>query len=151
MDTLSVRQARAIALRAQGFGDRELAKQCRRDPAAMLDRLGALQLDAVSVVVRPQDVVPFSRTGHYDVAAMYDAVYAQRRGFEYWGHEASWLPMAEFRYFLPRMQRFRERDWWQRGMAEFGTVAAEVLARIRRDGPVTSADFEDTRPARRAG
>jgi hypothetical protein len=151
MDTLSVRQARAIALRAQGFGDQELAKRCRRDPAAMLDRLGALQLDAVSVVVRPQDVVPFSRTDTYDVPAMYDAIYAQRRGFEYWGHEASWLPMAEYRYFLPRMRRFRERDWWQRGMEEFGTVAAEILERIRTDGPVVSADFEDTRRERQGG
>jgi uncharacterized protein len=151
MDTLSARQARAIALRAQGFGDRELAKRCRRDPAALLDHLGAIQLDSVSVVVRPQDVVPFSRTGSYDVLAMYDAVYAQRRGFEYWGHEASWLPMAEYRYFLPRMAKFREADWWQRRMEEFGTVAAEVLERIRRDGPVVSADFADTRPERRGG
>jgi hypothetical protein len=150
MDTLSARQARAIALRAQGFGDGELARRCRRDPAAMLDRLGALQLDSVSVVVRPQDVVPFSRTGSYDVAAMYHAVYEQRRGFEYWGHEASWLPMAEYRYFLPRMQRFRETDWWQRRMEEFGKVAGEVLERIRTDGPVVSSDFEDTRPKERA-
>jgi len=148
MDTLTSRQARAIALRAQGFGDKDLVRRCRKDPAAMLDYLGAIQLDSVSVVVRPQDVVPFSRTGSYDVAAMYDAVYAQRRGFEYWGHEASWLPVAEYRYFLPRMAKFRESDWWQRRMGEFEKVAAEVLERIRMDGPVASSDFEDTRPER---
>ena len=117
----------------------------------MLDHLGALQLDSVSIVARPQDVVPFSRTGAYDVPAMYRAVYDERRGFEYWGHEASWLPMAEYRYYLPRMRRYREGNWWQRRMDEFGAVAAEVLERIRRDGPVASSDFEDTRSERRGG
>jgi uncharacterized protein YcaQ len=151
MATLSLQQAQAIALRAQGFGDRELVRQCRRDPAAMLDYLGAIQLDSVSVVVRPQDVVPFSRTGTYDVAAMYDTIYTQRRGFEYWGHEASWLPMGDYRYFRPRMAKFQAHDWWQRQLGEYASVAAEVLERIRKDGPVSSADFADNRPHRRAG
>ena len=55
------------------------------------------------MVARTQDLVPFARLGPCSVPEMWRAVYAERRGFEYWGHAASWLPMAEYRYFRPRM------------------------------------------------
>ncbi|HEV2121516.1 MAG TPA: crosslink repair DNA glycosylase YcaQ family protein, partial [Chloroflexota bacterium] len=119
-----------------------------RRPIDVLDHLGVLQLDSVSVISRPQDMVPFSRIGAYDRAAMHRAVYAEKRGFEYWGHEASWLPMAEYRYFLPRMQRLKGSDWWSRRMEQNRELAQYVLDRIRAEGPLTSADFEDPRPQR---
>src|SRR5919197_3345622 len=149
METLSGRQARALALRAQGFGDRDLAKRCRRDPAAMLDRLGAIQLDSVSVVVRPQDVVPFSRTGSYDVAAMYRAVYEERRGFEYWGHEASWLPIDLYRHFHFRRGWFRVREGWRGTFRPtFRPLYDHIRERILVEGPLGSAAFEEDRPER---
>src|ERR1700687_3283652 len=101
--SLSLRQARALALRAQGFGDERLV-----EPIAVLDRLGAIQLDSVNVVARSHEIVPFSRLGPRSLAGMYQAIYRERRGFEYWGHLASWLPMAEYRYFLPRMEAIRQ-------------------------------------------
>jgi uncharacterized protein YcaQ len=143
--SLSAQDARALALRAQGFGDRQLSP---KRPIELLDRLGVMQLDSVSVLARPQEVVPFSRLGAFDVAAMHRAVYAAKGGFEYWGHEASWLPMADYRYFLPRMRRYRESAWWQRRMASLGDVPRQVLERIRSEGHLSSAAFEDPRPQR---
>ena len=55
-------------------------------------------------------LVPFSRLGPFSTAALQRSVYAERRGFEYWGHMASWLPMADYRYFLPRMEAIRQWD-----------------------------------------
>src|SRR5262245_5133017 len=142
--SLSLRQARAIALRAQGFGDRSL-----RRPVDVLDRLGAIQLDSVNVLARSQDIVPFSRIGPHPVAQMYQAIYAQRRGFEYWGHEASWLPIDLYRHFQFRRECFRVHHGWRGSFRPtFQPLYDHIRERIRVEGPLGSVAFEDDRPGR---
>jgi uncharacterized protein YcaQ len=143
LDPLTASEARALTLRAQGFAGPLAAP---REPIDVLDLLGAIQLDSVNVVARTQDLVPFARLGPCSVPGMWRAIYAERRGFEYWGHAASWLPMAEYRYFRPRMARFRERHREYR--EAHGALVAEVLGRIRDEGPLGAAAFEDPRPER---
>ena len=140
-ETILADEARGLALRAQGFG-----KAWQGGGITVLDRLGVLQLDSVNVVARPHEVVPFSRMGAFSVAAMADAVYKRRRGFEYWGHAASWLPMAEYRYFVPRMARHRAHKPWVAYRREHAAEFVHVLRRLRAEGPLTSEAFEDTRP-----
>jgi uncharacterized protein YcaQ len=143
---LSLVEARAAALRAQGFG----ARWEKRDPARLLEHLGAIQLDSVNVLARSQDLIPFARMGPCAVARMHAAVYGERRGFEYWGHAASWLPMADFRWFLARKRKMREesRRWWRDARAKNAHLYDGVLARVREEGPLTSAAFEDPRGKR---
>jgi uncharacterized protein YcaQ len=141
---LSLRQARAVALRAQGFGDRSL-----RRPVDVLDRLGVIQLDSVNVLARTHDIVPFSRIGPYALPAMYGAVYADRRGFEYWGHEASWLPIDLYRHFDFRRRLFRERETWRGTFrSTFQPLYDHIRERIRTEGPLGSVAFEDDRSER---
>jgi uncharacterized protein len=142
---LKAEEALAIALRTQAFGDASLF-----EPIAVLDRLGAIQLDSVNVLARNHLLVPFARLGAYSIEQLHSAIYKQKRGFEYWGHMASWLPMAEYRYFLPRMARMRasSRGWWQRVRAEHAELYPLVLERIRAEGPLGAAAFEDPRAAR---
>jgi uncharacterized protein YcaQ len=139
---LSAAAARAIVLRAQGFG----VMAAGAAPVDVLDRLGAIQLDSVNAIARSQELVPASRLGPCSLAALVHEVYAQRRGFEYWGHAASWLPTADYRYFLPRMAYYRERHRDYR--EEHAVLLGEVLARIRGEGPLGAAAFEDPRPGR---
>jgi len=143
--SLSAEEARALAVRAQGFGDSTLI-----EPIDLLDRLGAIQLDSVNVLARNHLLVPFARLGPYSVGALHDSIYIQRRGFEYWGHQASWLPMAEYRYFLPRMLRTRAtaRGWWPGVRAEHAELYPRVLERVRAEGPLGAAAFEDPRGGR---
>ncbi len=145
LPSLSAEEARALALRAQGVGHGWTG-----EPFEVLERLGAIQLDSVNVLARSHHIVPFSRLGPHGVEAMHAAIYGERRGFEYWGHEASWLPMAEYRYFLPRMQRMREtaRGWWTRIRTEHGELYGPILDRVRAEGPLGAADFEDPRKNR---
>jgi uncharacterized protein YcaQ len=132
-------------LRAQGFGapPGEAAIE-------LLEQLGAIQLDSVNVVARSQELVPFARLGAYSVTGLSGAIYEQRRGFEYWGHMASWLPIADFRYFLPRMERMRRssRGWWSRIRTEHAALYPLVLERVRNEGPIGAAVFEDPRERR---
>jgi uncharacterized protein YcaQ len=143
--SLSAEEARGLALRAQHFGDPRLA-----EPIDVLDQLGAIQLDSVNVLARNHLLVPFARLGPYSTETLHDSIYRQKRGFEYWGHMASWLPMAEYRYFLPRMARLREtsRGWWQRVRAQNAELYPLVLERVRAEGPLGAAAFDDPRGGR---
>jgi uncharacterized protein YcaQ len=119
-----------------------------REPIDVLERLGAIQLDSVNVLARSHEIVPFSRLGPCSLAAMQQAIYRERRGFEYWGHVASWLPMAEYRYFIPRMEAIRQRGWSWREESEYAHLFPLILDRIRAEGPLSSAAFEDPRGGR---
>src|SRR6202049_4037585 len=126
--TLSAEEARGLALRAQCFGDSTVT-----EPVDLLEQLGAIQIDSVNILARNHLLVPFSRLGPYSVSALPTAIYQQRRGFEYWGHMASWLPMAEYRYFLPRMMRMREtgRGWGLQARTENAAPDTLGLDRVR--------------------
>ncbi|HEX5417124.1 MAG TPA: crosslink repair DNA glycosylase YcaQ family protein [Chloroflexota bacterium] len=141
--TLSLTEARALVLRAQGFDVARLVA-----PSDVLAHLGAIQLDSVNVLARSHEIVPFSRLGPCSSADLHRAVYRERRGFEYWGHVASLLPMAEYRYFLPRMEVIRARGWWWGEHSEHSQLIPRILERIRAEGPLGSAAFEDPRERR---
>jgi len=143
--SLTAAEVRGLALRAQGFGDTSLV-----EPIDVLERLGAIQLDSVNVLARNHLLVPFARIGPYSTADLDVSIYTQRRGFEYWGHMASWLPMHEYRYFLPRMARMREstRGWWGRIRAEHAEIYPILLDRVRAEGALGAAAFEDPRGGR---
>ncbi len=104
--------ARKIALAAQGFADpRPAGRIDRRHFRRMFRQVGLLQLDSVNVVARAHYLTTFARLGPYDPVAL-DA-YTARSGeiFEYWGHEASLLPVERHRLFRWRMA---EREPWHR-------------------------------------
>jgi uncharacterized protein len=143
--SLSALEARALFLRAQLFGH-----EPGLDAIDVLDRLGAIQMDSVNVLARNHLLIPFARVGSYGVDGLHEAIYGQRRGFEYWGHMASWLPIHEYRYFLPRMQRMRHeaRGWWKQIREENAALYPLVMERIRSEGALGAAAFEDPRGGR---
>src|SRR5262245_26436642 len=85
---LSAAEARRIAIAAQGLASPRPARVTARDLRAMIERLGAVQIDSVNVLVRSHYLPAWSRLGRYDTAA-FDALghRAPRTVFEYWGHE----------------------------------------------------------------
>ena len=118
MRSLSLAAARRIALAAQGFDRaRPAARRDLRQVGRVLDRVGLVQLDSVNVLVRSHYLPLFSRLGPYaDRAARPRRVTARRRTlFEYWGHEASLLPVALQPLLRWRMERAKRGE---------GTVAA---------------------------
>jgi uncharacterized protein len=143
--SLSADESRGLALRAQRFGDAGAL-----EPIDLLDALGAIQMDSVNILARNHLLVPFARLGPYSTSELHSAIYHDKRGFEYWGHMASWLPMAEYRYFLPRMERMRatSRGWWERVRTEHAELYPLVLERIRAEGPLGAAAFDDPRGGR---
>jgi len=148
-DTLSLAQARRIALAAQGFGmprpETVTGSHLRRTVA----RLGLHQIDSVNVLARAHYLPAFSRLGSYDRTLLDRAAWGpkrERRLFEYWAHEASLLPLALHPLLRWRMDEAdRGLRGWTR-LKEFAQArraeAEAVLARIRADGPMAASDFE---------
>ncbi len=108
-----------------------------------------MQIDSVNVLVRTHYLPAFSRLGEY-AREQLDAEAWERRPslFEYWGHEASFMPVARQPLFRWRMRRARDGETWG-GLARFGRerrpYIEEVLRRIEREGPVTGGDFAEGR------
>lgn len=152
IDTISLSEARRIALAAQGFGKGRLGVPTKSALARTTSALALHQIDSVNVPVRAHYLPAFSRMGAYDRDWLDRAAWgprAKRRLFEYWAHEASLLPLD-----LHPMLRWRmanadcgEAGW--KGLRIFaGERRAEALAlldRIRTEGPMAASDFEGGR------
>jgi uncharacterized protein YcaQ len=149
-DSLSLAQARRIALAAQGFVDPRPSRAANlRHLRRVMSRLGLLQMDSVNVLQRAHYLPLFSRLGAYPTGLLDRAAYrAPRELFEYWGHEASLLPVALHPYLRWRMARAREHAWggMSRVAQERPDLVAWVLAEIRANGPLTAAEIEQGAP-----
>jgi uncharacterized protein YcaQ len=140
--------ARRTALAAQGFADPTPAGPVtRRHLLRTLDRIRLLQLDSVNVAVRAHYMPLFSRLGPYDRDLVDDAAWAHsarrpRLLVEYWAHEASLLPAADW----PLLQTAaRSRGWWRHyGVLadQQPTLVEDVLAAVEELGPIGAGDLE---------
>jgi uncharacterized protein YcaQ len=150
MESFSLAQARRIALVAQGFADAPPAgvptiRHLRR----VFGRVGLLQIDSVNVLQRAQYVPLYSRLGPYPTGLLDRAAYRTPRAlFEYWGHEASLLPVELWPLMRWRMARAHEVAWrWMKTIArDQPDLVAWVLAEVRSRGPVTAAEVESDAP-----
>ncbi len=136
--TLTQDEARLITLRAQGF----IGVAARRGGvASLLRRLGAVQLDTISVLARSHELVPYARLGPVGRTTIERAYWHPRRpaAFEYWSHAACVLPIEEWPYY-----EFRRREFVARGLRwhqSHPDVCDRVLARIRAEGPLTATQL----------
>ena len=152
--SLSLPAARRIALAASGFGRPRPASPGSRDLARTIQRLSLHQIDSVNVVARAHYLPAFSRLGRYDLSLLDRAAWGprrERRLFEYWGHEASLLPLALHPLLRWRMARADRGEFGWGSMRAYATerrpVAEEVLARLRDEGPLAASDFDEGRSA----
>ncbi len=105
-DTLRLDEARRIALHAQGFADpRPAGRIDRRHLRRVLDRVGLVQLDSVNVLTRSHELPFLARLGPYPREALADWLWGSGEVFEYWGHEASLLPVELHPLLRWRMHR----------------------------------------------
>jgi len=124
-------------------GARSLSRRALVDH---LERTGGLQLDSINVLDRAHHLTLWSRFGGYDRARLDRLVYGAGVAYEYWGHEASILPISHLPLGLRRMRGFppagwKNRSWWPVYNTPAGSKR-RVLARLRAEGALESAHFE---------
>ena len=144
---LSARDARRIALAAQGLGKRPARPPSRDKLAAAIEALGLLQIDSVNVVSRAHYLPLYSRLGAYDRTVLEDLAWGKRRRlFEYWAHEASLLPLPHQPLLRWRMQDAAAGIGMWKGVAAFlrerSDVVEHALGHIRDRGPLAASDID---------
>lgn len=135
-EKLSLKEAQILALSSQKLIGPIL------NPLEIIEHLGYIQIDTISVIERAHHHVFWSRNQKYKPENIDDLV-KSRKAFEYWSHAASYLPMNEYRFSLPVKKDFQAREcsWFSRDKK----LMSAVLKRIRNEGALRSKDFENTK------
>ena len=145
METLDLTQARRLALARAGLLKPEwtgmprratgLTRRARRAAHYVIARFGYLQLDTVAVAgARSHAIVLLSRLEGFDPALAEALLQPGEPLFEYWGHEACWLPIDLYPVFAFRRQDFQEHPWWGDLIGQHPRMAADLTRRIREAG-----------------
>ncbi|MBB3040870.1 winged helix-turn-helix domain-containing protein [Nocardioides soli] len=141
MDSLSVAQARRIALAAQGFLDRPHAAPTMRTLQRTLERTGVLQVDSVNVLQRAHYMPLYSRMGPYDVELLRRAAERRpRRIVEYWAHVQAFMPVELWPVMQHRMDDYRAKRGKWGFVAENDVLEKSLLDEIAERGASTARD-----------
>jgi uncharacterized protein YcaQ len=117
----------------------------------VLKHVGLLQIDSVNVLARGHYLTLFGRLGPYPLELVDKPTwYSPRRLFEYWGHEASLIPVAMQPLLRWRMQRAHDDAWggMRRVATERPELVERVLATVAERGPIAASEVEDGVPRR---
>ena len=143
--------ARRIALAAQGFAvPRPSTPVGTRQLRAVAQRLAVVQIDSVNVLSRSHYLPFFSRLGPYPRAALDGLTNGRGAVFEYWAHEASFLPVRLHPYLRWRMAAADDEAWgsMNRVARERPEYVAALVERVRTGGPLRAAELGEARPDR---
>ena len=130
-------EARRIAVRAQ-----LLEAQRPGDVVEVAEQLGSIKIDPTATIAPCQHTVLWSRIGwSYESAQLTKAVEMDRALFEFDGsfHATSLLPAM-----LPEMRHFPRRESSRQWLEANAKFRADVLARLRAEGPLMASEIPDT-------
>ncbi|MGY1858412.1 winged helix-turn-helix domain-containing protein [Modestobacter sp. SYSU DS0290] len=151
VERLPAALARRMTLAAQGFAEpRPSGVVGTRQLRRTAERLAVVQIDSVNVLSRSHYLPFFSRLGSYD-RSLLDALSDRRHDlFEYWAHEASFLPVRLQPCLRWRMDAADREAWGSmtRVQRERPEYVAGLLDRVRQDGPLRASQLQEARPNR---
>lgn len=138
---LTLPAVRQLLLEAQGLRVSPPQPTTKEDVVTAIRRMGLLQIDTINVVARSPYLVLFSRLGSYPPGWL-DELLAEGRIFECWAHAACFLPAEDYPIHralgLEGVRVVYSEEWYKHHQAEVDAV----LAHVRANGAVRSADFE---------
>ncbi|RDE18432.1 winged helix-turn-helix domain-containing protein [Motiliproteus coralliicola] len=139
-ETLSLPQARKLILHSQHLPPAKSKGRAIDATLSVIERLGYIQIDTISAIQRAHHHTLWNRNPGYQPEQL-DKLLLSGQVFEYWSHAASYLPMRDYRFSLPRKQAIAssEQNHWYRPEPK---LVQQVLDRIRIDGPLMARDFE---------
>lgn len=149
MTTIPVSAARRILLRAQGLDGSWPLAAGEKGAADVVDRLGYVQIDTIAVIERAHHHILWTRHRDYTPAMLDGLLSRDRRVFEYWTHAAAYIPLRDYRFYLPKMRAYARRATIREWLKENRRIVRHVRDRIRAEGALRSADF--TNPGERRG
>jgi uncharacterized protein len=143
--TLTLSQARALQLAAQGLLQPPRRRAGRDDVIAAIQRMRLLQIDSIHVVARSPYLVLYARLGDYPLAWLDDALEAGRIA-ECWAHEACFVTAADIGLHRAWRAIAESNHWADKHAARTRDANLkemhDLLERVRTSGPVRASDFE---------
>lgn len=142
-----VSPARAANLRiARQFSVFQSAPEMDTNTAiSILEHLGQIQMDPMSVVGRSEHLTLWSRLPSYQTGDLGALRTGPPHVFEYWTRAACLLPLSLYPLMRPAMNRRRTDHWWPKWvnwwLGTFPDVHERMIKKVETDGPVTVSDF----------
>jgi len=140
-NTLSLKEAQKIILISQGIHKEKKIGTGKEATYKVIETINYVQIDSISVVERAHHHSIWNRAENYSPVHL-EQLLEDKQIFEYWSHAAAYLPIADYRYSLPRKNSFAQGDihWFDVNKKSI----ALVLERIKAEGPLQVKDFKDT-------
>ncbi|MBL4573998.1 MAG: YcaQ family DNA glycosylase [Gammaproteobacteria bacterium] len=140
IESISPSDARRLVLARQGLASRRTFGSGLGATQKVIEHLGYVQIDTLSVVARAHIHTLWNRVSAFKATDI-DLLQEQGAVFEHWAHALAILPMRDYRYSLPMMQRIASGDthWYPKDRKQ----VRRVLKRIREEGPLSAKDFKD--------
>lgn len=140
MRILDIKQARALVLQSQLLNP-DFSRKGKEATLEAIEHLGYVQIDTLSVVARAHHHVLRSRITDYQADYLKALEEEERKVFEYWAHAASYLPMKDYRFSLPRKTSIGSGDgfWYEKQPK----LMNYILDRLKAEGPLMSRDFKN--------
>ena len=140
--TLSIKAARNLHLAAQSLLTPPPKKPTKQQVLDAIRQMAVLQIDTINVVARSPYLVLWSRLGNIQNIWL-EELLAEGKLFEYWAHEASFLPIEDYHLYRHQMISPQGMGWkfnhtW---LAENKKEVKLVKKHIRDNGAARSADF----------
>jgi uncharacterized protein YcaQ len=147
---ITLKQARELFVEKQLLIETKLPKG-KAGTYKVIDQLGYVQIDTISVIERSHHLVLYTRNPNYQQSHLHNLQAKDKKIFEYWAHAASFVPMKDYRYYLPRMkQKHVYGSWIHNWIEKNRAVLKMVRRRIEKEGALSASDFEDE-PNRKRG
>jgi uncharacterized protein YcaQ len=139
---LSLKEAQLLALNSQQL-IQPIDNNKKNTVLQLIEHLGYIQIDTLSIVARAHHQVLWSRFAEYKESYLTQLLEKDKCIFEYWSHAASYLPMKDYRYtlFVKKIYANGKSHWF----AQDKKMKKYVLDRIKAEGRLKSTDFEFTR------
>lgn len=140
---LTLASARALHLAAQGLLTPLRHKASKKDVLHTIRQMAALQIDTINVVARSPYLVLWSRLGAYQNSWL-DELLAEGEIFEYWSHEACFLPIEDYAFYRHQMVSPQGLGWKynHRWLSENAAQVEQIRQHIHQHGETRSTDFE---------
>ncbi|MBL4941446.1 MAG: YcaQ family DNA glycosylase [Colwellia sp.] len=141
-NTLSLKEAQKAILLSQGLYTENKLGTGTQATYNAIKNINYVQIDSISVVARAHHHSLWNRVENYSPIHL-EQLLADKQIFEYWSHAASYLPMVDYRYSLPRKNAFVKGDehWFEKDKK----IMSLVLARIKDEGALQAKDFKEPR------
>jgi uncharacterized protein YcaQ len=142
--TFSPEAARRLAIAAQGLAaPRPTGRVDLRHLRQVFAQVGAVQIDPINVVERAPHLTLFSRLGPHDHGLLWRAYNERHEIMEQFAHAACFVPVEDYPLLRHRAQAVKVPRAVRDLEARRPGYLQEVLAEVRRRGPVAATELEE--------